>query len=316
MSQPITSAADYPLPAVERMKFLREAFFDLLYSGTGNLLPAVVEPLQGLADGLHESERLLMDKVRGALVLLANHRWGELGSLPEDELEQDALRDVQRLAGMGRDMADNLQALERLRLPMVAQRTAALGEQRDKLTSALVNQQFRLDDFDARIVEMNAVIKAFDVPGLSKVFKGLIPTPDEIDLMRNALVSGLATPELLKAAATRFMENLSSVVEGRKFSDLLQARSRLSAERNQVAAERLEWTARLASLERELAQLPSVTALDALRREWLEQAQVLSRSWTAQVEEMRRQTRLDELAGRLSAMAQYLLAVRRLYEAL
>lgn len=315
MSHSIPPLSDYPLPSVVRMNALREDFLDLLYSGTGDLLPAVVEALQNLLASLRDSERLLADQVRAGLVSLDNHRWDEPAAAGLDDLEQDAQRDVQRLASRGKAIADNLLALEKIRLPAVAQRIAMLTEQRTTLEAAMQTQQARIERLDAQVVEMNVVISAFDAPGLIKLFNGLIPLEQDIDLVTKTLATGVVSPALLKAASARFVENLSGIVEGRKLTDVIKARNRLVDERNAMGLERQAWQTTLAGFSRELAQLPNVAALDALRSQWLEQAQLLSRTWTAQVDDMKRQTNLDELASRLSSMTHYLLAVRRLYEA-
>lgn len=315
MSHPIPPLSDYPMPSVVRMNALREDFLDLLYSGTGDLLPAVVEALQNLLASLRDSERLLADQVRAGLVSLDNHRWDEPAAAGLDDLEQDAQRDVQRLASRGKAIADNLLALEKIRLPAVAQRIAMLTEQRTTLEAAMQTQQARIERLDAQVVEMNVVINAFDTPGLIKLFNGLIPLEQDIDLVTKTLATGVVSPALLKAASARFVENLSGIVEGRKLTDVIKARNRLVDERNAMGLERQAWQTTLEGFSRELAQLPNVAALDALRSQWLEQAQVLSHTWTAQVDDMKRQTSLDELARRLSSMTHYLLAVRRLYEA-
>ena len=315
MSHSIPPLSDYPMPSVVRMNALREDFLDLLYSGTGDLLPAVVEALQNLLASLRDSERLLADQVRAGLVSLDNHRWDEPAAAGLDDLEQDAQRDVQRLASRGKAIADNLLALEKIRLPTVAQRIAMLTEQRTTLEAAMQTQQARIERLDAQVVEMNVVINAFDAPGLIKLFNGLIPLEQDIDLVTKTLATGVVSPALLKAASARFVENLSGIVEGRKLTDVIKARNRLVDERNAMGLERQAWQTTLEGFSRELAQLPNVAALDALRGQWLEQAQVLSHTWTAQVDDMKRQTSLDELARRLSSMTHYLLAVRRLYEA-
>ncbi len=315
MSHSIPPLSDYPMPSVVRMNALREDFLDLLYSGTGDLLPAVVEALQNLLASLRDSERLLADQVRAGLVSLDNHRWDEPAAAGLDDLEQDAQRDVQRLASRGKAIADNLLALEKIRLPTVAQRIAMLTEQRTTLEAAMQTQQARIERLDAQVVEMNVVINAFDTPGLIKLFNGLIPLEQDIDLVTKTLATGVVSPALLKAASARFVENLSGIVEGRKLTDVIKARNRLVDERNAMGLERQAWQTTLEGYSRELAQLPNVAALDALRSQWLEQAQLLSRTWTAQVDDMKRQTSLDELASRLSSMTHYLLAVRRLYEA-
>ncbi len=314
MSHSIPPLSDYPMPSVVRMNALREDFLDLLYSGTGDLLPAVVEALQNLLASLRDSERLLADQVRAGLVSLDNHRWDEPAAAGLDDLEQDAQRDVQRLASRGKAIADNLLALEKIRLPTVAQRIAMLTEQRTTLEAAMQTQQARIERLDAQVVEMNVVINAFDAPGLIKLFNGLIPLEQDIDLVTKTLATGVVSPALLKAASARFVENLSGIVEGRKLTDVIKARNRLVDERNAMGLERQAWQTTLEGFSRELAQLPNVAALDALRGQWLEQAQVLSHTWTAQVDDMKRQTSLDELARRLSSMTHYLLAVRRLYE--
>lgn len=192
----------------------------------------------------------------------------------------------------------------------------SLGEQRDGLKNEISVQTLRMQKLDTQIADMTQVINAFEAPGLAKIFKGLIPTQQEIDLVMKTLATNTLSVDLLKLASDKFTENLATVMEGRKLTDLIQRRNALVDERGAICIELASWEATQARLERELAQLPNLRALDDLRGQWLEQALVLSRSWSEQVVVMKQQTSLRELAGCLSQMAHYLLAVRRLREAL
>lgn len=337
MNTSITPVDDYPHPAVAKMTSLRERILDVIYNDTQGLLPMFVESAQGLASALLKTDRMLNDQVLGTLVLLRNHTWEDIGTsleearrLPaqsdeqrdmtvrnrERDLEQDAQRDVERLESKGLEIEEQLRALEALRLPASGERSASLTEQRDNLLKAMASERGRVDSLESRIADITLVIDAFDVPSVSRVFKGLIPTEQEIEQVTKALAGKGVSPALLMSASKTFVNNLSGVMEGRKLLDLTRARTRLWNERDALRKELLDWDAKQAVLERELRQLPNVALLSDLRAQWLEQGRVLVRSWAAQVAVMKQQTSLVALADRLAAMTRYLLAVRRLHEAL
>lgn len=336
MNTSVTPVDDFLYPAVAKMVSLRERILDVINNDTQGLLPMFVESAQGLASAVLKTDRMLNDQVLSTLILLRNHTWDDLCTsleearrLPaqsneqrdmvqrnrERDLEQDAQRDVERLQSKGLEIEEQLRALETLRLPAAGERAASLTEQRDNLLDAMASQRGRMDSLESRIADTTVVINAFDVPSLSKVFKGLIPTELEIEQVTKALAGKGVSPDLLMSASKTFVNNLSGVMEGRKLLDLTRVRNRLLNERDAVRRELLDWEAKQAVLERELRQLPNVTLLSDLRNQWLEQGQILLRSWATQVAAMQQQTSLEALARRLAAMTRYLLAVRRLYEA-
>ncbi|WP_110972494.1 alpha-xenorhabdolysin family binary toxin subunit B [Pseudomonas huaxiensis] len=336
MSNPVTSVEAYPHPAVAQMVSLKEQVLDVVYKDSQALLPVLVESMHDLVDALLKTERMLSEQVLSAVVLLNNHKWEALGAsleaarrLPELEdqqrdmavrsrerdLEQDAQRDVQRLKSKVTEIEDQLRALEMLRLPETGPRSASLTEQRDDLLKTIASERESIDRLDSRIADITLVIDAFDVPSVSSVFKGLIPTEQEIAQVASALAGKGLSADLLLSAARSFTNNLSGIMEGRKLIDLTRTRTRLVNESNAIRTQLLDWEARQAVFERELKQLPNVAKLNDLRSQWLEQGHVLARSWSAQVAVMNQQTSLAELADRLVAMMRYLVAVRRLYEA-
>ena len=336
MSHSTMSAQDYPLPAVSRMNALNEDFIELLNTGTETLLPVFREKLVDLSSALQSTERFLFEQVSAVLVLLDNHQWSRVDELLEEtrrlpslddaqrdavvrnreqDLEQDARRDFQRLEVKGQEIAEKLRVLGAFKLPLVGQRATSLAEQRNALKDEISVQTRRVQNLDAQIADMTLVINTFEAPGLMKIFNGLIPTQQEIELVIKTLATNTPSVDLLKAASEKFTRNLATLMEGRKLIDLIQRRNGLVSERGTVCIELASWEARQARLDRELEQLANVRALDDLRSQWLEQALVLSHSWSEQMVVMKQQTSPREVAERLSQMAHYLLAVRRLREA-
>lgn len=312
MSQP----SPQPLPDILRMNALKEAFLSQLYGCTQALLPALREQLDSMAGRLLDTDRLIADQVLSALVLLGNHKWDNVGTAREDTLqvlEQDAQRDAQRLEGKGREIADALAALAKLRMPAVDERSDALTGQQNALDEAIAGQQARIAALDEQITAMAEVINAFDVPDLMKIFNRMIPTEAELAMIQQTLLKGVS-PDLLVGAARTFLDKLSGVVEGRKLADLISARNRKVIEHGALIDELAGWKDKRKTIERELGQLPQIAALEGARDEWLEEARNLSRSWAAQVEAISTQTTLQGMAAALCAMEEFLLTVRRRYE--
>lgn len=304
------------LPDIGRMHDLKEDFLKQLYGTTHALLPALREQLNGLSERLLNTDRLMSDQVLSALVLIGNHKWDALGTAPVEtyqELEQDALRDTQRLEGKGREIADALSALDRVRLPAVDERLDSLNEQKATLSQAIANQQARIGALDEQITAMAEVINAFEAPDLQALFNRMIPTEAELALIQQTLLKGVS-PQMLIAAARTFVEKLSGIVEGRKFSEVVATRSRKVIERGALEDELCAWENRRLGIDRELGQLPKVAVIGGVRDQWLELARGLSGDWAEQVEAIRTQTTLKDMAQALCEMEGYLLAVRRLYE--
>ncbi len=315
MNQPNPQA----LPDISRMNDLKEDFLKQLYATSGALLPALREQLSGLSGRLLDTDRLLSDRVLSALVLVGNHKWGDVALVlarspgQSQVLEQDALRDRQRLEAKGQEIVDALAQLRKVRLPAVQERVDALAAQRDALTASIASQEARIEDLDAQIGAITEVINAFEVPDLQKIFKGMIPTEAEIALMQKMLLKGV-DPDSLLAAARIFVDKVAGLLEGRKLGEVIKLRMKKTIERGAQLDEVCDWRARRAVLESELAELPGIAALGGVRDQWLEHAAELARGWTERVEAIRAQTELQAMADALCAMEDYLLAVRRRYE--
>lgn len=308
------------LPDISRMNDFKEDFLKQLYNTTQALLPALREQLDGLAARLLDTDRLLSERVLAGVVLLGNHKWSELATQLAEKpgqagiLEQDALRDLQRLEHIGQEIGDALADLGKARLPEVDERTDTLVAQRDALSASIANQAARIDDLDMRIAAMDQVISAFEAPDLQSIFKSMVPTEEEVALMQKLLLK-TADPQTLIAAARIFVDKVAGLLEGRKLVEVVRLRSRSVSDRSVLADELYHWEIRRASLERELDQLPKVEALGGMRDQWLEQAVTLAHGWSEGIKAVRAQTELSGMADALSAMEAYLLAVRRLYEA-
>ncbi|WP_425929845.1 alpha-xenorhabdolysin family binary toxin subunit B [Pseudomonas sp. NyZ201] len=317
MNQPNPQA----LPDISRMNDLKEDFLKQFYSTTGALLPALREQLASLSERLLDTDRLLSERVLSALVLVGNHKWADLAFVLAQSpgqgqvLEQDALRDRQRLEAKGQEIVDALARLGKARLPAVQERADSLAGQRDALSANIANQEARIEGFDAQIDAMSEVIDAFEVPDLQRVFKGMIPSEAEIALLQKMLLKGV-DPDSLMAAARIFVDKVAGLLEGRKLSEVIKLRTRKVIERGVLLDEVCDWKARRAALERELAELPGIAALGGVRDQWLEHAATLARGWTERVEAVGAQTGLEAMADALCAMEAWLLAVRRRYEEL
>ncbi|MHA6193387.1 alpha-xenorhabdolysin family binary toxin subunit B [Pseudomonas wadenswilerensis] len=312
MSQPIQQR----LPDIGRMNDLKEDLLAQIHAAAEGLLPALGEQLGGLIDRLLHTDRALADHVLSALVLLGNHKWDQVSGAPmeaREALEQDALRDAGRLESKGQEIAGALAALAKFRFPRVEERLDSLTAQQSALDEAIGNQTRRIEALEQQLIAMAEVIDAFNAPDLQKVFNRMIPTEAELALIQQTLLKGVS-PELLVTAARTFLDKLSGVVEGRKLSELVSARSRKMIERGAMVDELCAWESRRASQQRELEQLPRISGMAGMRDQWLEQAMVLSRGWGEQLGEVKARTTLEEMAGALYGMQEYLLQVRRRYE--
>lgn len=320
---------------VSRMNTIREDFLKQYNNATQALVPAIREHLEILSERLLGTDRLLSDRVLSALIQVGNRKWDDVGTTLEeirlrpglDEaqrdavlrststvLEQDALRDTQRLEATGQEIADALAGLAKVKLPSVQERTTTLNDQLAGLDPVLAEQKARMEVLDEQIAAMTEVIYAFEAPNLQSILKSMIPTEAELLIAQKALVKGGADPLALASAAKTFVDKLSGVIEGRKLSDVINARSKKVLERSALVDELLAGETRRKSMALELEQLPSVAVLGGLRDNWLEQSTTLTQGWTAQIQAIKTKTDLLGLADALAAMANYLLAVRRCYE--
>lgn len=332
MKQPNPQA----LPDISRMSALKDEVIKQYYNATQSLLPSLREQLHELMERLLSTDRLLSDSVLSALVLVGNHKWnGVAESLQEarlspgldDEqrealsrsqreiLEQDALRDLQRLREKGQEVVDALAGLGKVRLPGVAERMAMLDEQERGLTASVDRLKQQIDESEAQLAALAEVIHAFEAPDLQKILKRMIPTETELDLVQQALLKAGASPQTLAAAAKVFVEKLAGIVEGRRLVDVINVRNRKLIEHGRLLDDLCFAEARRNTLARELGQLPQVSGLGGMRDQWLTLAEELSRGWSGQIQAIEKETELRGMADALSAMEMYLLAVRRLYEA-
>lgn len=323
------------LPDISRMNALKKDILKRYHNSTYSVLPALRDQLKGLVEHLSATDQLLANRVLGGLVMLEGQSWGEVDvtleqirrrpsyseELRQAELrsqievfEEDALRDMQRLDTQGQELIKALEDLGKIRLPEVEERIDLLQVRQQQQAASIAYLKPKLAELDALIDTMGEVILAFEAPSLEKILNGLIPTESELALVQQAVLKAGVSPELLISAARTFLQQLSTIVGGRRLIDLINAREQKQYERSGLVDELRAVEARQACVVRELDQLPMVAALMGLRDEWVEEALGLSRGWTEHLQAIRRETELQPVANALYAMQMYLAQVRSRYE--
>ncbi|MBA1198040.1 alpha-xenorhabdolysin family binary toxin subunit B [Pseudomonas plecoglossicida] len=313
-------------PSIRTQRSL-QADISRLVHGQMAALPAVVrENVGDMLRLIRECDALLGDNVLNASIMLTHQDWTEVQAVSGSEvaahqadlrkdIEEELLRLRGRLASLCQAIGGKVKNLRSFRLSDLSERQAALSATQQVVATDAEQIGLTLERLQATRQDLDEIIKTFETPSLQSVIKGMIPTESEVELIFSVVKKPTVSKELVTAALSKFEANIDVIGQGRRFSDLVASRERLMGRirEQQTALSALQSV--LLPTERELAQIPHVATVGALRDSWVVEADKLVNSWQSGQDTANSATELADLASALTALATYLGAVRRGYEA-
>ncbi|QCI11013.1 hypothetical protein E6B08_06130 [Pseudomonas putida] len=298
------------LPDMGSMLSIESRLNDLYHSKTVGMVPALRERLRDLKGLIQGGNDILRENVISGLVALNLDL-----EFSSTATEEDLLRSCQFL---NEEMAQIAQAVERVTRYRSPPLTAVAEDNDQRIVSsraAVERQEQLIAAQRKRLSEVDELLNTLDRPSVQKALRNLIPLEKDIDVMLSAFSDPTFSVGLVKAALEKLNQNLDLLEQGRRFSDVLDARGRLAAQLEEQKRLLQELQRHLQAAQARSGQLVGARELLALREPWLEQASKFTVHWQAVSSTIRGSTEPHDLVTALGEARDYLLALRRRIEA-
>ncbi|MFP3404873.1 alpha-xenorhabdolysin family binary toxin subunit B [Pseudomonas sp. SIMBA_065] len=299
------------LPDVEVMLQVETRMKGLYYSESTAMLPAVRERLLDLITLVGAGNDALRKKAVVSLVAL-NLALDD--ALPQQD-EQELLRIRQDLRAEVSDIVEAIGRVGGYRSPSVIElkqaHEAVVVKQRDGIAEV----EKMLADKLSKLEEVDALFETLDRPSVRKALRNTVPEERDIDRVLKTIKDPTVSPELVKAALSNLNKHLDLLEQGRRFADVVTARKKLSDAQVEQKRTLDHLRQQLKKAEHEAGQFASVEELLENRTPWLEQAGKFTDAWQVHCDALSASTTPEALGAALGQARDYLLALRRRFEA-
>lgn len=299
------------LPDVKIMLQIETRIKHLYYSESTAMLAAVRERLLDLVTLVEAGNDALCEKAVGSLVALNLDLEDTLP--PQDE--QELLRIRQDL---GAEVSDIVEAIERVggyRSPNVIEYKQAHETDVVNQRNCIAEIEKTLADKTAELKEIDDLFQTLDRPSVRNALRNTIPEERDIDTVLKTIKDPTVNPELVKVALSNLNKHLDLLEQGRRFADVIAARKKLSDARADQQRTLDHLQQQLKKAEHETGQFASVEELLENRTPWLEQAGKFTDAWQVHYNALSASTTPETLGAALGQARDYLLALRRRFEA-
>ncbi|RMU32419.1 Binary cytotoxin component [Pseudomonas avellanae] len=177
-------------------------------------------------------------------------------------------RSAQAIAGHSDDMAQINLKLEGNRL------LETLQEQIDSMTLRSAALESTMGEITADRRLLDATIKTFEEYNLADVFKEMLPTPEELNLVT------MTSPELalVNAGIARLGKLLDRVSSALKYLDLIEERDRLRSRYNALLEESRTATREAKVIKEKLDELTALAGVAQSKALWVQEAKKVYQS--------------------------------------
>lgn len=281
------------------------------------VLPLVRENLRDINRAISNANNVIRAKVVIGVVVI-NNQLSEREAQDElkaSEWEEELVRLRKKLAAALKEAEAAIKAVAACAGPDIAQRQADLQRDREKQCLALALITESTAQQSLKLVELNEAIGVLERPSLRKVFKSLIPTADDVDAIVDTLKLATLDVAQVKAAIEKVNTNLEWLAEGRRFADLVAAREKLQVRIGELQASVSQATGLLESTDEEITHYSRVADTNGLREQWLQEAGTFQHHWHTRQARMAGLSQASALTAALKDLLDYLIAVRRQFEA-
>lgn len=328
----------YAAPDTAVMKQAKSQF-DLNVAGkTFAFAPAVQDKVEYLRTQINDTDHQLFEHIKRVQVSLGNVNFeNTLARIAEIEanslataatrakkVEELVAHCVQRLTGsLGPLLA--AQAHLSRELPEIGgitlvQEGAQWGHpyeaRREAQERRLLVLKTDLNEFAEEKRSVDEALQQFKSPTWIDIFKGMIPTAQEIEAALKLVGTKKPDREFLELALKRLNGNLDGIEQGRQYANFVEARDAIYTRIDGLRVEVKEVEKELLELNRTLSKLNEIGLLDQTRLSWLQEAEKVAAAYghflaMTQPEMLRDAVSLKEVAARYGAMLNYLSMIKK-----
>ncbi|MCU1751264.1 alpha-xenorhabdolysin family binary toxin subunit B [Pseudomonas sp. 6D_7.1_Bac1] len=173
-----------------------------------------------------------------------------------------------------------------------------------------------LNELAEELRRVDETLQQFKSPTWIDLFKGMIPTVQEIEAALKLVSTQKPDREFLELALKRLNGNLDGIEQGRQYANFVEARNSIHKRMDELRVEVKDVEKELLELNRTLNKLNEISVLDQSRLNWLQEAQKVARAYdhflaTAQPEMLRDAVSIKQMAARYGAMLGYLKTIKK-----
>lgn len=297
------------LPDFNEMQRLQDAMFERIDQWSSHVLPAVAQQVEDLRTLMLIVERGCKKSWVGAITLLEDRtfspgaqnsdRASRLGSLL-DRLDQhyaEFARLTKRLELFSlAAVSDAVSTLEA--------RTAALQKQAETALARLQTLQEQNDT----IVQ---AIKVFDRPSITKAFKGLIPSTEEVDLLMDTVKDPKVDADLVRVVIAKLNTYAGLIEESKTFDGLVTAHAKTETRLKEAWDDQKRLQGVLQAAQVEQRAVIELSGLASDKEQWQGELDKVESEWTAQRKGLTTTMGSEAATVALLDLYSYLKAVQR-----
>lgn len=336
MNNAVNGAPDYATPDRQVMKASQSHFNTLVADNTFAFLPAVMDKTLRLRAQLNTDDQHIGDHIKRAVASLGNVGFASVlarleeiqshpsatASLREEKLIELVKYCARRVESTRGPIQTATQYLHQGLGNLEAIRFAEAGVD---LVRIETDRRIRLEQAGAGYREdqaklqeekrtIDAQIEHFQAPGWLDIFDSLIPSTREIESAIKLVTTKKPDREFLELVLARLKGNLEGIENGRRYSNLTQARDGVRTRLDEVQKALTDTEAQIQDAGSRLQKLEAIASLDQVTRNWVQEAQKLLTAYehflqTNEPQLIRDVLSIQAMAGRYTAMLNYLGAI-------
>ena len=303
------------LPDVKDMLAVETRVIKIYHSETTRLLPAVRERLQTVADGIQNANDKFRAQVTQSLVTLNLDLEGFNQQTAAELDEHELVNTRSELQAEIAQVIEHFETFRRISVPELA--GLQQGAQADwaQGDTALKQIQQTIKSQEDNLAEIDSSLAALKAPSVSQALRNMIPEEQDIDTVVSQIKNPSLSPDLIKAALAKLNKNLDLLAQGRDFANVLKARDRIAADLEREKQNLRALEKQLQQKNETIDQYQRAQELLGLRQQWLGQAALFTQGWSSTDNTLRNSHEGTRLLAALGQARDYLLAVRRAFEA-
>lgn len=302
-----------PCPDVQSLMDLEKSVIHALHA-TSQVMPAVGERVQDLTDLIKNANKTLRQQVVAGIILLNN----ELESIQDETdatvQDTDLVQLRSSLLKKLEPFMDITKQIEAFRDPDLVPLRQSAQKSLDIANAAVEQCQLAIGALETTRRDLETRLGLERPPSIGEVLVGQLPTPEQIEAIKETLVSGKVGTGLINEAIKSAKKNFETLGKALDYDKLVSEYTGVNQSLVQAFKDLESLQAAAGVAAKQLAQWGCIGDAFKLREGWLGQATVFTRSWTALTKALKTTSEVKTLLDTLGTARDYLLNVRRGFE--
>ena len=311
MSNQTAIAVGSAVPDFVELNQLRYKAFELCDEWQEEVLPGVQDLCRQLKVVMLDTDRSLRDAVLSGTVLLGNKVFAHSSG---KAVATSKIAEVsEKQAALCSGLAQRTLRLELFSLSAIDQQVLRLEKSVAELERGMPDE-LRVQALETQHADIVEAIEAFNTPTVTKAFKGLIPSEEDIDAASALFKDPSVDPKLLKFLSRKLQSHLDALEGAQTFHELTQVRKRLYEKLQEARQLRADAQMRKDKTRRELGATRALAGVGAIKDQWLQLVRKVEEYWQYCSSLLTAGMDSDKALIALEDLYHYLQAVQKAFE--